>query len=581
MTKRGKEDAPADARPQMRRPGGWSIIVVLILALALVPLLAIAWRATGDSTGVWPHILANVLPASTLTTVTLLAGVGVMTLVIGTVPAWLVGRYDFPLRRIYDWALVLPLAIPTYIAAYTWGEFADYTGPLQSALRELAGFQTSRDYWFPDIRSTGGAIFLISIVLFPYVYLPARLSFRHQGLALLDAARLLGAGPMRLFFRVGLPAARPAIAVGIILALMETLNDIGAVEYLGVRTLTFSIFDTWLNRSSLAGAAQLSLVLLVVVFAFVILEKHFRRERSFQAPRGHLAPVERIRLSAGRGMLASIACGLPLLLGFMVPFGQLLHFTFIRPDQIADERLTSALLNTLTVSLLTAALCTTAGFLLVYAARRSPKQRHRQSLRFAGLGYAIPGTILAIGMLTALTAFDNFFSNLIEAMTGTGTGLLLSGTMTIIIYACSVRFLAVAIGNIEAGYEKISTNLIAAARTLGRSESQALRTIEIPLLSKTLGVAALFVFVETSKELSATILLRPFNFDTLATFVYERATRAVFERAGFASLLIVIVGLIPVYLLTSAINMDKSSQTKKGEPRTVRHSIKSKVHDRI
>lgn len=548
-------------RTWLRSP--WNLAVLGLLFLVALPVFSLAYRAAGSSGDAWPHIIANVLPASTLVTVKLLVGTGVGVFAIGTTTAWLVTRYRFPLSNLFDWALVLPLAIPTYIAAYTWGELADYTGPVQTLLRGVAGFETSRDYWFPDVRSTGGAIFILSLVLFPYVYLPARLSFRLQGTAMLDAARLLGAGPVRLFFKVALPAARPAIAIGVILALMETLNDIGAVEYLGVRTLTFSIFDTWLKRSSLAGAAQLSLLLLVAVIGLVFLERHFRRERSFQTSRHDHAPIERPTLTGWKSAGAVSVCGLALFFGFLIPAGQLVRFSVRRPDQLFDGALGGAFVNTVGTAFLAALVATIAAFVLIYAARRTALPGYRRLVQLASVGYAIPGTILAIGMLGAMTAFDNSISALSERLLGHRTGLLISGSMAIIVYACSVRFLAVAIGNVEAGYEKISPNLMASARTLGQSERAALFSIELPLLAKALGIAFVIVFVETAKELSATLLLRPFNFDTLATFVYERASRAVFEQAGFAAMLIVATGLVPVYWLTRAINPVQYGAKKK------------------
>lgn len=531
----------------------WLAIVLFLVVTSSLPLFSLFWQATGDSRGVWPHLLVNVLPASSLTTVVLLAGVCTGTIIIGSGTAWLVSRYRFPLRNFLQWSLILPLAIPTYVAAYAWGEFADYTGPLQSQLRYIFGFQTSRDYWFPDIRSTGGAVLLLSLVLFPYVYLPARLAFRQQAATLIDSARVLGAGPWRIFFAIALPAARPAIAVGAILALMETLNDIGAVEYLGVRTLTFSVFDTWLNRSSLAGAAQLSLVLLVIVGAMMVLEKYWRREQRFHTNRQQVRAPDLIELTRGKAILASLLCVLPVLLGFAVPIYQMIRFTVRRPEQIFDERLLSAAGSSLQVAAATSVACVVAGFILVYAQRRSTRHIFKSAAGFAGMGYAIPGTILAIGVLTMMTGIDYQVSAFSEAVFGVSTGLLFSGSIMVIVFACSVRFLTISMGNIEAGYSRISPNMAMAARTLGRNEAQALREIELPLMLRALGTAGLLVFVETMKELSATLLLRPFNFETLATYVYSRASRALFEDASFASLLIVLFGLVPVYVLTRVV----------------------------
>lgn len=548
---------------------------LVIVALALVPIASLLWQASGDSGGVWPHLITNVLPQSAGTTLLLLVGVGFFTLLLGSSTAWLICRYRFPLHGILRWALVLPLAIPTYLAAYTWTEFFDFTGPVQSLFRAVFGFENARQYWFPDIRSTGGAVFLISLVLFPYVYLPALLSFRMQSMAVLDVARVLGAGPIKMFFKVALPAARPAVAVGVMLALMETLNDIGAVEHLGVRTLTFSVFDTWLNRSSLAGAAQIALILLAVVVLLVMLEKRLRADRGYSDIRGRAEPPVPVRLEGAGAFAATLWCLLPILLGFGVPLFQLVKFTLLRFDQVADSGLLDAALNSLSVATATAVICVVAGFTVIYGARRSGRTTPPVVVQIAGLGYAIPGTILAIGVLTALTGFDNTVSSFVRRFTGESTGLILSGTMAIIVYACSVRFLAISLGNIEAGYQKISPNLFAAARTLGRSEGAALREVELPLLAKTIGTAGLMVLVETMKELSATLLLRPFNFNTLATYVYERASRALFEDAAFAALLIVLIGLLPVYILTRVIISEQNGRReKKWRTRPVRQSRK-------
>ena len=524
--------------------------VYAIAFLAMLPLAALIYQASGDSQDVWPHLISYVLPSSAVTTLVLLTGVACGTFAIGAVTAWLTCRYRFPFSNIFQWALVLPLATPTYVAAYTWVEFSDFTGPMQQLVRDLGGYKSSTEYWFPELRSTGGAIFLLSMVLFPYVYLPARLSFQSLGTSMLDVARVLGAGPARLFLRVALPAARPAIAIGAILALMETLNDIGAVEHLGVRTLTFSVFDTWLNRSSLAGAAQLSLTLLLFVAVLIIFERRLRARQRFYEGRQSRHALEKIQLAGTKAWIATLTCALPIIFGFAVPLIEMAGSIVRRPEQIANPSLLLASANSLTVAAATALLCVVAGFVLAQARRHAAGSAIRAATLASGFGYAVPGTILAIGVLTAMTGIDNHVSRLAFWLTGYKTGLILSGSLAIIVFACSVRFLAVALGNIEAGYARISPNLSSAARTLGRSNEQVVFQVELPLLFKTLGVAALLVIVETMKELSATMLLRPFNFDTLATFVYSHASRAMFEQAAFAALLIVLIGLVPVYLLT-------------------------------
>ncbi|MFK7901453.1 MAG: ABC transporter permease [Nitratireductor sp.] len=535
----------------MKPSSKWlNAIIILLVLLAILPVIGIAWKATGDSKDVWPHLIQFVLPSSALTTLALLVGVGMLVLLFGSTTAWLVSRYDFAFKKTYSWALVLPLAMPTYLSAYAYVEFLDFTGPIQTFIRSLGGFTSARDYWFPDIRSTTGAVFLISLVLYPYVYLPTRLSFKMQNNALLDVGRILGAGPIKLFLKVALPAARPALVVGLLLALMETLNDIGAVEYLGVRTLTFSIYDTWLNRSSLAGASQIALILLAIIVLFLHIEKRMRARQNYSDTRGKIINNEPIKLHGLKSGLASLWCFLPILLGFIIPVLQMLEFAFAPYADALNPDFYAAAYNSVLVAICTALVCTFCAFILVYSVRRTSSKKLASLQRAASFGYAVPGTILALGLLAIIAQFDNFLDGLLQNWFNIKMGLLFSGSIFILIYAGSVRFLTIAIGSIESGYSKISSNLSYASRTLGRSEWQSLKEIDLALLRPAFGMAILLVCVDSMKELSATLLLRPFNFNTLSTYVYELASRALFEEAAIASLLIVIIGLVPVYLLT-------------------------------
>lgn len=523
---------------------------IILVTLAILPMIGVLWKAMGDASDVWPHLLSYVLPQSTSTTLILLVGVAFFAVVFGSTTSWLTSQYNFPFKSIYKWALVMPLAIPTYISAYTYGEFLDFTGPVQTFYRELTGYKSARDYWFPDIRSTTGAVFLMSLVLYPYVYLPARLSFQMQNASLNDVARVLGAGPIKLFLRVALPAARPAIAVGVMLALMEALNDIGAVEYLGVRTLTFSIYDTWLNRSSLAGAAQIALMLLAVVAFLMYVENKMRAQQKYSDGRNKVTNNEPTNLHGVKAALASMWCFLPLFLGFLIPFWQLLKFSFQRLELGLKPELYQAAYNSILVAVITAVVCTVSAFLIVYSYGRVGQTKTIVFKKLAGFGYAVPGTILALGTISVAAFFDNSLDAFMQKYFDIKTGLLISGSIAILVYASTVRFLTIAMGNIETGYSKISSNLSSASRTLGRSEFQTVKEIDLPLLRPAFATAMLLVLVDTMKELSATLLLRPFNFNTLSTYVYELASRGLFEDAAIAALLIVIIGLVPVYLLT-------------------------------
>ncbi|CAN7183514.1 MULTISPECIES: iron ABC transporter permease [Ensifer] len=528
--------------------GGASLIV-------LMPILAIAWLAISGGGSDWPHLMQNVIPRATIRTLLLIAFTGMTTAVVGIVTAWLVASCEFPLRRFLSAALVLPLAIPAYLAAYAFGELFTFTGPVQGLIRAIFGFKTSRDYWFPDIRSLGGAVLVLSSVLYPYIYLACRSMFLMQGRAAADVARTLGAGPLKVFFRIQIPMARPAIMIGLTLVAMETLNDIGAVEFLGVQTLTFSIFDTWLNRGSLAGAAQIACIMLVFVIGLMMIERAARRRQRFSSQKTTSAvhDATRLPLSGWKKWAATIACLLPVLSGFAVPFLILGNYALKRLDQFIEPRLLNALFHSILVSGATALVTVLLGFVLAYAARTGRSRFTDTAGRLASFGYGVPGTVLAIGVLFPLAALDNLVDAGFRSTFGISTGLLMTGTGFAIIYACTVRFLTMAEGTLEAGFQKLSPHLDMAARALGRTGGQTLRTVLLPMMRPAVLTAALLVFIETMKELSATIMLRPFNFNTLATLVYEDASRAKVEDASVAAMIIVVAGMIPVILVSRSM----------------------------
>lgn len=525
----------------------------LIVAL---PLIAIAWLAFTGGASEWPHLLENVLPYALLRTLLLVAFTGLATAVTGIVTAWLVASFDFPFRRTLSVALVLPLAIPTYLAAYAFGEMFTFTGPFQTAVRALFGFKTSRDYWFPDIRTLGGAVLVLTSVLYPYVYLSCRSMFLLQGRAAADVARTLGANPLKVFARIQIPMARPAIVIGVTLVAMETLNDIGAVEFLGVKTLTFSIFETWLNRGNLAGAAQLACISLVFVGALMLIERSARRRQRFSSNKTTAAVHDavRMKLAGWTRWAAMIVCALPVAFGFLVPVIILGGFAMKRLDQFLSARLLDALLNSITVSAAAALITVALAFLLAYSARSGRSRLAAAAGRIAAFGYGVPGTVLAIGVLFPLANFDNALDAVLRANFGVSTGLLLSGTGFAIIYACTVRFLTMAEGTIDAGFQKLSPHLDMASRSLGRTRNQTLRAVLLPMMRPAALIAGLLVFIESMKELSATIMLRPFNFNTLATLVYEDASRAMVENASVPAMIIILAGLVPVILVSRSLD---------------------------
>jgi iron(III) transport system permease protein len=526
-------------------------VAVAAAALAVAPLLSLVVLAFGDTGDLWVHLARYVIPPALVQTALLLAGVAALTIVVGTGTAWTVTTFTFPGRDALTWLLPLPLAIPTYIVAYVYVDILDALGPVQSTLRAIFGWRSAADYHFPNIRSLGGAILLFSFVLYPYVYLAARAMFQTQGRLFSEAARMLGAQPWELARRITFPLARPAIAVGTALALLETLNDIGASEYLGVQTLTLSIFTTWLNRGSLPGAAQMACLLLVIVAALIVLERRGLQRRGFAALGidGQLA--SRITLAGAGRWVAAGACFLPVVLGFLLPAGYLLR-------EVAGRGLLSGFdTNLVRYTLTTVALASTAtaitlvmGFLAVAALRYTKRPAIAGCVNIAGIGYAVPGTVLALGLLSPLVLVDNALDALSRATTGQGIGLLLTGSAAALVIAYVIRFLAIAIGFAQAGFARIALELDDVARMLGAGPGTLARTIHLPLARPAVWGAALLVFVDCLKELPATLLLRPLNVETLSTHIYQFATRGSFEQGSLAALIIVAVGILPVVRIT-------------------------------
>ncbi|MEZ0472140.1 ABC transporter permease [Luteimonas salinilitoris] len=537
------------------RADPWQFAAVAIAAMALLPLLALAWTAAQGSDGLWSHIAVHVLPRASVNTLLLLTGVGVLVTAIGTGSAWLVTAYAFPGSRVLSWALLLPLAVPTYIVAFAYLDLLHPLGPVQGAVRALLGYDGPRDFRLPDIRSLAGAVLLLGFVLYPYVYLTTRAMFMTQAGSLLEAARSLGAGRAALFLRVALPLARPAIAIGAALALLETLNDIGASEFLGVRTLTVSIYTTWVARSDLPGAAQIALAMLAIVVAVIALERYGRRRQRYaatQRPR----PLQPLRLRGIDAVVALLLALLPVLVGFLVPAAYLLWKTLerLRYGDVSRQLVESAW-NTVFVALAATAVTLIAGLIVAWALRLAQARRRPRmaaaSLRIASLGYAIPGTVLAIGLLTPLAWFDDAGNGLLQAFGG-APRMLLMGSTTALVLAYMLRFLAISAGGIEAGLTRIPVSLEQAAAGLGHGAAGTLWRVHLPLLRPAVAAAALLVFVDTMKELPATLLLRPLNFETLATWLYGEAARGTYEEGAVAALLIVLVGLLPVILLARA-----------------------------
>lgn len=540
-------------RGRRRISPGWTVAVAAILVVMTLPVLTIAALALRPDVGMWSHLIATVLPGALANTAILFAGVGVLTLVVGTAAAWLVTMYRFPGRAVADRLLVLPLAMPTYIVAYCYAELLDYAGPVQTALRGLIGARGPGDYWFPDIRSLGGAICVFAAVLYPYVYLTARASFVQQSVCALEVARTLGRTPLGTLWSVALPLARPALAAGVALALMESLNDLGAVQHLGVETLSASIYTTWLQRSSLAGAAQIAVVMLILVALLFAVERLARGQASSHHTTGRYRSIPFQDIEGWRGYAAAALCLVPFVLGFLVPAGVLLGHAVRHSGAAIAGGFWMAVANSLLLAAVVSIVAVVLAVVLAYATRTAANGFTRPAVRLAGLGYAVPGTVLAVGLLVPLAALDNRVDALARSVLGVSTGLLLSGTMFALVMAMTIRFLAVALGSVESGLERISPNLDAAARALGETALSSLFRVHLPMMLPALGAAALLVFVDAMKELPATLLLRPFNFETLATHVYGFAALEQIEQAALGALTIVLAGLAPVLLLHKAV----------------------------
>jgi iron(III) transport system permease protein len=540
-------------RARRRASPAWTVAVALVLAVLALPLVSVLTLALSPKENIWPHLLSNVLPATLWTTVKLLAGVALLTTVIGTATAWLVTLYRFPGRDAVSWLLLLPLAMPTYIIAMCSAEMMDYSGPVQSALRAAFGWTSARDYWFPEIRSLPGAIVVISFVLYPYVYLTARASFLQQSACVLEVARTLGRTPWGAFWAVALPLARPALAAGVTLVLMEAMNDIGAVQHFGVRTLTVAIYDTWLQRSNLAGAAQIATVLLGCILLLLMVERIARGRATYHQTTGRYRAIPFAKLRGFQGKAALMICLLPVLIGFVLPVGLLAQASWRHLRVVVTGAFWSAAWHSVMLAAIAALVAVALGLLLAYARRVAANGFTRPAVRLAGFGYAVPGTVLAVGLLIPLAGLDNWLDAALRQTMGVSSGLLLSGSIFALVLAHAIRFLAVALGALEDGLGRISPNLDAASRTLGETALSTLGRVHVPLLRPAVGAAALLVFVDSMKELPATLLLRPFNFETLATHVYGFAALEQFQEAGLAALTIVLIGLAPVLLLHRAI----------------------------
>jgi iron(III) transport system permease protein len=536
-------------RNRRRASPGWSIVVGVILAVVLLPVASVLVLATGSAANIWPQLIGSVLPAAFRDTLLLMVLSGGVTLVIGTACAWLVTMYRFPGRALLDRLLVIPLAMPVYIVAYAYSDLLGYAGPVQTAMRAMFGYGPGAPSLLPDIRSLGGSVFVMSIVLYPYVYLGARASFIQQSVCALEVARTLGRTPLGVFWAVALPMARPALVASVALVMMECMADLAAVQHLGVTTLTSSIYALWLQRSNMGGAAQLACVLLMLVLAVYLAEHKLKGNGRTHGATGRYRSIPFHELDGWQGIAAAVVCALPFVIGFAIPALALAGHAWTHFGDALNAGLVDAMWHSLVLSSAAAGAALVVALIITYAQRVAPNGITRPAVRVAGLGYALPGTVLAIGLLYPLGAFDNAVDGFMRTTFGISTGLMLTGSVIALTLAYVTRFLAVALGALDAGLQRISPNLDAAARALGETALSALFRVHLPMLTPALAAGALLVFVDAMKELPATLLMRPFNFETLATHVYGLVAVEQLEQAAPAALLIVLAGLVPVLLL--------------------------------
>jgi iron(III) transport system permease protein len=531
----------------------WIMAVVAIAALIASPVIAVLSQVFTNSGSVWQHLAATVLGTYISNSLWLMVGVGGGVLFLGVSTAWLVTMCRFPFSRVFEWMLLLPLAAPAYLLAYVYTELLEFYGPVQTTLRQTFGWSSASEYWFPNIRSIGGAIILLSLTLYPYVYLLARVAFLEQSVRTLEASRSLGCSPWRSFWVIALPLARPAITVGLSLALMETLNDYGTVQYFSVDTFTTGIYRTWFGLGEQAASAQLASVLTIFVLWLILLEQWSRRQaRYYQTSSRHQIPST-YRLSNIRAVLAICACLMPIMLGFLLPTGQLIHLTISQSSINADFWELGK--NSFLLAAITAALSVAIALVLAYGERLCNRWQMQFAVRIAAIGYAIPGSVIAVGILATLGGLDRAIGDWLQSTFGISTGLIFSGSFFALIFAYLVRFLAVSYSSISTSLGKIKPNLDHAAHSLGHGSTSTLINVHIPMLWSGLWTAAMMVFVDVMKELPATVIIRPpFNFDTLAIRVYNYASDERLAEASAPALAIILVELLPVIFLSWQIS---------------------------
>jgi iron(III) transport system permease protein len=535
----------------------WTIGTFVAVGLVLLPLVAILAGVFGESSDTWRHLASTVLWDYVRNSLILVLGVGLLTVVAGVGTAWLVTTCEFAGRRFFEWALILPLAIPTYIMAYAYAGIMAHTGLVQQTL-QLFLTPSATATLRTSLMSLPGAGLMMALVLYPYVYLITRASFLKQSGGILESSRILGKSPWTTFRQVALPMARPAVVAGVTLVVMEVLNEYGAVRYFGVSTFTTGIFRAWFSLGDTPAAIRLSALLLILVFALILVERRQRGRARFDDISARSRPLVRFNLKGWNHLGAVLACLVPVFFGFVVPVIQLLAWgASAAPDHL-DSGFLRLTLNSFGLAISAAVLTVAVALLIVYSVRLAPTFLLRLAARTSSLGYSIPGAVIAIGILVPFIWLDRYIATILQRFAGVSVGLVITGTVAALVFAYVVRFLAVALNPIDSGFERTCASLDESSRSLGASPLKTLLKVDIPLLRGVLLSAALLVFVDVLKELPLTLILRPFDFDTLATRTFQLAMDEQLAHSSLPALLIILTGLVPVLLLSRLIGRTRS-----------------------
>ncbi|EJG1888099.1 iron ABC transporter permease [Vibrio parahaemolyticus] len=533
----------------------WKTSSGAITLLLVLPILAIFYTAIGETDNLFTHLMSTVMPTYIYNTVVLTIGVMGLSLIFGIPSAWLMAMCKLPTEKWLQWALVLPLAMPGYIIGYIFTDWFDFAGPIQIFLRDVTGWGPG-EYWFPDIRTLPGATFVLSLVLYPYVYLLCRAAFMEQNVSLLQSARLLKCSPWESFWRISMPLVRPSIAVGLSLVAMETIGDFGTVSYFAVNTLTTAVYDTWLGYSNLNAAAKISAIMLLIVVLLLSTERYSRRKQKLFQSQFNSHEDFRYELSGWKKWAALVWCWGLVAVAFILPLLQLIDYSITYFEQSWTPEFREYAWSSLVVSVIAAIIGVAVALIVNFTHRVNGKRESLAFMRLSSMGYAVPGTVLAIGVMVAVLFMDYRVNDIAKAMEWGRPGLIFSGSMFALIFAMVVRFSAVAIGSIESNLNKISPSLDMASRTMGCTPNTMLWRVHFPLVKRGALIAALLVFIESMKELNASLLLRPFNFETLATYVYNFASDEHLELAALPAVLLVLVGLIPLVVVNRSLEQN-------------------------